>query len=166
MKTITFIGVGNMASAIIGGMLASGYKPELITVFDKMSDKAEVFIKKGVKLATSLADACEASELILLAVKPQNFKEVLTEIKTTVPDIKNKTFISIAAGISTEAIENMLGEKLSVIRVMPNTPLQIGMGTSALSKNERVSDEDFAIACDIFESAGLVMVYHTVSKLK
>lgn len=158
MKTITFIGVGNMASAIIGGMLNSGCPAGLITVYDKMSEKASVFTEKGVKLAGSLLEAAEASELILLAVKPQNFSDVLSELRTGGIDLSKKTFISIAAGISTEAIENMLGMKLAVIRVMPNTPLQIGMGTSALCRNPRVSDEDFTLACEIFEGAGMIMV--------
>ena len=158
MKTITFIGVGNMASAIIGGMLTAGCPGELITVYDKMPEKAESFVSKGVRLAESLTDACSASELILLAIKPQNFAEVLGELGGNKDVLANKTFISIAAGISTEAIENMLGQKLPVIRVMPNTPLQIGKGASALCRNERVSDEDFALACSIFESAGMIMV--------
>ena len=125
MKTITFIGVGNMASAIIGGMLSAGIEGELITVYDKTPEKAEAFAASGVKAATSLIDACKASELILLAVKPQNFSEVLSEIRDGGIDLASKTFITIAAGISTEAIEKMLGAKLPVVRVMPNTPLQI-----------------------------------------
>ncbi len=158
MKTITFIGVGNMASAIIGGMLSAGINGELITVYDKNTEKAEAFLVDGVKIAPSLADACKASELILLAVKPQNFSEVLSEIKESGINLEDKTFITIAAGISTEAIERMLGAELPVVRVMPNTPLQIGKGVSALCRNGRVSDGDFSLACEIFNASGMVTV--------
>ncbi len=158
MKTITFIGVGNMASAIIGGMLSAGCKGELITVYDKTHEKAEAFAERGVKIAASLIDACKASELILLAIKPQNFSEVLSEIRDSNIKLTDKTFISIAAGISTEAVEKMLGTELPVVRVMPNTPLQIGKGVSALCRNKRVSDEDFSLACEIFETSGMTMV--------
>ena len=158
MKTISFIGAGNMATAIIGGMLKSGTKPSFITVYDKLADKAENFKEKGISVAGSLADACKASELILLAVKPQNFAEMLGELKDSAVDVSNKTFISIAAGISTETVEKFLGRKCAVVRVMPNTPLMVGKGASALCRNERVSDEDFAIACGIFEASGMIMV--------
>lgn len=157
MKTITFIGTGNMASAIIGGLLASGVAPELITVYDKLSDKAAAFAARGVNVAPTLADACKRSEFILLAVKPQNFAEVLSELAASDVDIENKVFISIAAGISTDAISKMLKHDCAVVRVMPNTPLQIGKGVSALCRSSRVSDADFELACKIFESSGMAL---------
>ncbi len=158
MKSISFIGAGNMATAIIGGMLKTGTAPKLITVYDKLSDKAALFKEKGLNVAETLRDACEKSEFILLAVKPQNFAEVLGEIKESRTDISDKTFISIAAGISTEAIEGFLDKKCAVVRVMPNTPLMVGKGASALCRNDRVTDEDFALACGIFEASGMIMV--------
>jgi len=158
MKTITFIGTGNMASAIIGGMLGAGIPAETITVYDKMTEKAEAFTKKGARIAATLPEAVSASDTVLLAVKPQNFAEVLTELQSSGTDYKNKTFITIAAGISTSAIEAWLGCELSVIRVMPNTPLMIGKGTTALCRNERVSDEDFSFAQSIFANSGMTMV--------
>ena len=158
MKTITFIGTGNMATAIINGMLGAGTPADKITVYDKMTDKAALFGEKGAKVAASLPDAVNASETVLLAIKPQNFAEALTELRESGVDYKNKTFITIAAGISTEAIEKWLGCELAVIRVMPNTPLMIGKGTTALCRNSRVSDSDFADAKSIFANSGMTMV--------
>lgn len=157
MKTITFIGTGNMATAIIGGMLASHTDASLITVYDKFTEKAAAFAKLGVNVAPTLVDACKASELILLSVKPQNFAEVLGEIGSSDVDTSGKTFISIAAGISTEAVCTMLGRECAVVRVMPNTPLQVGRGVSALTKNARVSNEDFALTRSIFDAAGMTV---------
>ena len=158
MKTITFIGTGNMASAIIGGMLAAGTPADMITVYDKMTEKAEVFGGKGANVAPSLPEAVKASEMVLLAIKPQNFAEALTELKNSGVDYKGKTFITIAAGITTSAIEAWLGCELAVIRVMPNTPLMIGKGTTALCRNARVSDGDFELARSIFANSGMTMV--------
>lgn len=157
MKTITFIGAGNMASAIIGGLLSSGCDPKLITVYDKLEDKVNVLKKKGVNAASSLITACEASEFVLLAVKPQNFAEVLGELGNSNVDTDKKLFISIAAGISTDAVSKMLGRDAAVVRVMPNTPLQIGKGVSAVCRNSLVSDEDFLLACSVFECSGMIM---------
>lgn len=158
MKSISFIGTGNMASAIINGMLKAGTEPSLITVFDKLADKAADFAgPRGLNAAKTLTDACKASEFILLSVKPQNFAEVLGELRDSGIDLAKKVFISIAAGISTEAIEKMLGCECAVIRVMPNTPLMVGKGVSALCKNPRASEEDFSLVCSIFESSGMIM---------
>lgn len=157
MKTITFIGTGNMASAIIGGLLGSGCPADLITVYDKLSEKAEAFAARSVNVAKTLTEACEKSEFVLLAVKPQNFAEVLGELSTSDVDISGKVFISIAAGISTDAICKMLKKECAVVRVMPNTPLQVGLGVSALCRNRGVSDADFDLACSIFESSGMAV---------
>ena len=157
MKTITFIGTGNMAGAIIRSLVGAGTEASLITVFDKFADKARELCALGVNAAETLTDALSASELILLSVKPQNFAEVTAEMTATGVDLSKKTFISIAAGISTAAIEEMLGGEYAVVRVMPNTPLQIGKGASALCRNARVSGEDFAMACDIFRAGGMVV---------
>ncbi len=157
MKTITFIGTGNMATAIIGGMLTTGTNASLITVYDKFSEKAAAFSARGINIAPTLEVAVEKSEFILLSVKPQNFAEVLGAIKNSGIDLCQKTFISIAAGISIEAISAMLGRDCAVVRVMPNTPLQVGKGVSALTRNALVSDEDFALVQSIFASSGMTV---------
>lgn len=158
MKSLAFIGAGNMASAIIGGMLKAGVPAGSLTVFDKLTDKLEAFRERGLNTAASLPEAVASSEAVLLAVKPQNFAEALGELRESGVCCKDKLFITIAAGISTEAVEKWLGCELAVVRVMPNTPLMIGKGTTALCRNSRVSDEDFAMAQSIFASSGMTMV--------
>ena len=157
MKTITFIGTGNMASAIIGGMIRAGNDASKITVYDKFAEKAESLAPLGVNVAKNLADACATSEFILLAVKPQNYAEVLTEFAECGIPTDKKLFISIAAGISTDAVSKLLGRPAAVVRCMPNTPLQVGAGVTALAKNSLVSDEDFALVRSIFDSAGMTL---------
>ena len=157
MKTITFIGTGNMATAIISGMLSAGHNAGIITVYDKFAEKAATFAEKGVNVASSIKDAVAASELIILAVKPQNYAEVLSEIAQSGVNTDSKTFISIAAGISTAAVSKMLGRDAAVVRCMPNTPLMVGKGVTAICKNAAASDEDFALVHSIFGSAGMTL---------
>lgn len=156
MKKTAVLGVGNMASAIIGGILNSGLgKASDLRLFDRMPEKLAPYVEKGAYAASSLTDAVNGAEYILLSVKPQNLNEVLGELKAT--DLSGKTFISICAGVSTKIIENKLGRKVPVVRVMPNTPLQIGLGVSALAKNSGVTDEAFDFAVSVFESSGMVL---------
>ena len=157
-KSLAVIGVGNMASAIIGGILNSkelGVGGGDITLFDRFPAQYERLGDIGARVASSASEAVSAADYILLSVKPQNIGEVLSELREL--SLDGKTFISICAGISTDIICDKLGRRVPVVRVMPNTPLQIGLGVSALARNELVSDEDFEFACRIFGAAGMVM---------
>lgn len=157
MKKISFMGCGNMASAIASGMLSAGTSPKLITVYDKFAAQCENLRARGVNVAASVEEAVKAGDFILLAVKPQNFSELLSEISESAVDLEKKVFISIAAGISTEAICNMLKKPSAVVRCMPNTPLQISKGVTALCRNKAVSDEDFDFSAEIFNKSGMVI---------
>ena len=151
MKRYSFIGAGNMAFAIIGGM-----KNADITVYDKISSQYEKF-GNTVNIAPSAAKAVELSDYIVLAVKPQNFKELLCEIKESGVSLDGKVFVSIAAGVKISSICTALGKNVPVIRTMPNTPLLIGKGVTALSKNGLVSDEAFENIKATFASCGKVL---------
>ncbi len=159
IKNIGFIGVGNMASAIIGGMTSVGNYPwNSINLFDVVSDKTAEFAKKGAKTFTNITQLYNASDCIVLSVKPQNFPEILSEIsdaQKTNP--KHTLYITIAAGISTEAICEKLGN-VPIVRALPNTPMLIGKGVSAICKNSLVNDDEFVFASSAFESAGEVIV--------
>lgn len=152
MKSIAFLGAGNMAYAIIGGM-----KDACITVYDKMTSQYDKF-SENILRATSAAEAVKASEYIVLSVKPQNFGELLTELKESGIPLKEKTFISIAAGISCESICRNLGTDVAVVRTMPNTPLLIGKGVTALSRNGLVSDETFKDVEAMFSALGKTLI--------
>ena len=96
--------------------------------------------------------------MIFLSVKPQNFKELLGEIRESGVSLIGKVFISIAAGVKISSVCNTLGSPVAVIRAMPNTPLLIGKGVTALSRNAEVSDADFDEITSVFSSLGKVLM--------
>ncbi len=151
MSKIAFIGAGNMASAIANGIISSKLiKAENIFLYDKNQNQYEKFPSE-CKIAKDISGICNSSDYIFLSVKPQNIKDVLSEIKLT--DIENKVFISICAGITIESIEKVIG-KHKIIRTMPNTPMLLGLGVTALCKNELVSCEEFDFVTSLFSSSG------------
>jgi len=152
--SFAFIGVGNMASAIINGMKDDAK----IYLYDKFPGKAELFVGERFEIVSSCSEAVKKADFIVLSVKPQNFDEVLTEIKDSAQDLFGKTFISIAAGISISRIVSYLGSDSAVIRTMPNTPLMVGMGVTALTRNENVTDEKFESIVALFGSLGKTTV--------
>ena len=156
--TISFIGAGNMASAIIKSVVTSGrIKPCDIFVYDKFEEKAAELSKLGVTVCKTLSDACASSNKILLAVKPQDYEALLCDIKDCCSELSCKMFISIAAAISCEYICKMLGADLPVVRVMPNTPVMLGVGATAISRNSLVSDKEYSAICGLFAVSGCVV---------
>lgn len=156
MKKIGFIGAGNMATAIIDGIIRSN--PEAaksITVFDIMPEKLDIMAKKGVCISNLAKEVVIVSDIIVLAVKPQNYAEVLESIKYDIDS--TKVIVTIAAGISTEYIAKALDCDCPMVRVMPNTPLLLGVGASALSRRN-ISDEDFKYVYDMFANGGVVEI--------
>lgn len=151
-KKIGFIGIGNMGSAIAGGLISSGsVKAENIYVTDKDIKRASEFAKCGACVlpdAKSLALGCD---IVIIAVKPQVFEYVLGDLK----GVTSPVYISIAAGISISYIKSFLGEDARVVRVMPNTPALIGEGMTAISSESPVTDEDEEVVCEIFEGIGM-----------
>lgn len=154
MKKIGFIGAGNMATAIIKGLISqySG-KSDFINVFDLSSQKCDIMKDMGANVFKSCAEVIENSSIIVLAVKPQNYAEVLGSVKDVISI--DKTVVSIAAGISISYVQNMLGCNCPVVRVMPNTPLLLKKGASALCPSENISDEDRDIVYNMFAGSGV-----------
>jgi pyrroline-5-carboxylate reductase len=157
MRKIAFIGVGNMANAIIGGLLRSGAVdcPHLI-LSDKLPEKCTPYTEKGAVLAPSPAEAAAAADCVVLAVKPQSFPEVLDEL-SAVAGIQNKLIVTIAAGITAESVRTAL-RGAPVVRVLPNTPMLIGMGVSVICRAPDVDPADFAFVSAMFEASGSVTV--------
>lgn len=157
-KILGFIGAGNMAGAIINGIVGTKTFPaKRIFVYDINKDKCEALEQKtGIQAVSSIEQLTEKCDIIFLAVKPQNFVEVLASVK---PAVDEKTlFVSIAAGISTKYIIDSLECGCPVIRTMPNTPLLIGKGATALSRTANVADEDFQLVVSLFGACGTVTV--------
>lgn len=158
MKKLAFIGVGNMASAIINGILSAKapvVEADELILFDRFTEQCDKFVSKGVTVAKSATEAVAEAQYILIAVKPQNLGELLDEL-APIP-LDGKTFISICAGVSTDTICRRLKKDVPVVRCMPNTPLALGLGVTALSRNSLASDDDYEFACRIFSAAGMVM---------
>ena len=157
-KKIAVIGVGNMAKAIINGMISSSdIGVDKFFLFDKYREACACF-ENGEKfeIANGIFDAVNSSNYVLLSVKPQNFPEVLAEIKA-VPDHENKIYVTIAAGITTKSVSEKL-DNATVIRVLPNLPMTIGMGVSAICKNEDASVSDFEFVKSMFMYSGSITV--------
>jgi pyrroline-5-carboxylate reductase len=136
MGTIGFIGSGNMAEALIKGIIAAGiYKPENIFVSDIRPERLKQLARKyKVKPAKNNRELAGRADIVVLSVKPQNMTEVLESIKDAISS--KKLVISIAAGVKTRCIADVLGD-VAIIRTMPNTPALIGEGASALFANTK-----------------------------
>ncbi len=155
-KGISFIGGGNMASAIIEAVLNAGILPaDKISVFDPCDDRKAFFSKKAVLLAESAEALAKSDGILFLAVKPQIMDSVLESIKG---NIKSACVVSIAAGVSTEHIRKIIGSDIPVIRVLPNTPMLTLNGMTVIAENHSVSCELFNFVKSVFEAAGEVSV--------
>ena len=157
MRKIAFIGVGNMAGAIMGGMLRSGTVDHAhLVLSDCFPDKCAPYAALGATVAASPAEAAALADCVVLSVKPQNFPEILPSL-AAVEGISEKLIITIAAGISSETVKTALGGA-PVVRVLPNTPMLIGLGVSVICRACDVAPEDFEFVCKIFEASGSVTV--------
>ena len=164
-RNISVIGVGNMAKAIIGGILGSDIALDKIFLFDKILESCSAFEHDDrFEVCDSIASAVQSADLVLLSVKPQNFPEVLEEIKNT-PSFADKLYISIAAGISVKTVSDSLGGA-DVIRVLPNLPMTIGKGVSVICRNDAVRADDFELVRSVFEASGSVVVIDEVDMNK
>ncbi|MGP4787844.1 pyrroline-5-carboxylate reductase [Psychrobacter sp. 1Y11] len=156
-KKISFIGGGNMAQALISGLVGCGVKPEMITVADPSTDIRQQLDAKGLNIVDPTADATTAvkdADLVVLAVKPQVMKAVVSGFT----DVLDKQLIvSVAAGLSTELLADMLGGYQNIVRAMPNTPAMIQMGATGLYATDSINAEQKQLATAAMEASGLVM---------
>lgn len=155
---IGFIGCGNMASAIIKGVIETGmYQPEEIIAADHFEGARERAEKEfGIRISADNKEVVREAEIIVLAVKPFHFQEVVPEIAEEVT--ADKLVISIAAGQTISNIEHLFQKPISLVRTMPNTPALVGEGAAGLCRNENVTDEQMDIAVNIFSSFGIAEV--------
>ena len=155
-QTIAFIGAGNMGRAIIGGLIESGHLPTSIRVADADHAAAQrLHDQLGVEAHATNGDAAVGASVVVLAVKPQQMREVVTDLTAAIK-ASGPVVLSIAAGISTSALAGWLGANTAIVRSMPNTPALIGRGTAALYANAAVSAEGRALAATIMSAVGNV----------
>lgn len=151
---VGFIGAGNMAQAIISGIIKSGYiKPNDIYIFDVDPKKSEELTTYSINALNSSVEIAKHCKYVFLAVKPQVLSEVLDEINSHITE--DTCLVSIAAGKTIDFICRTIGRDCKVIRIMPNTPLMYGHGASALTKHSSVTNKEFRFIRGIFDSCGI-----------
>ena len=154
---IAFIGCGNMGRSLIGGLLANGHDPSLITGADP--DRAQRGLAgKEFSISTyeDNAEAIRNADVVVLAVKPQNMQVTLKNLDSELTK-RTPLIISIAAGIPLGAIDNSLSARLPLVRVMPNTPALIQAGVSALFANDLATPAQRELAEGVMRSVGSVI---------
>lgn len=154
MKRMTFIGGGNMARSLVGGLIGTGVDPATIAISEPRAEAREELEREfGVQTFADGAEAVDGADVVVLAVKPQ----VLTKVCQSLAPILAESrplMVSIAAGIRTDQIAGWLGGEPAIVRCMPNTPSLIGAGASGLYANAHVSEEQKQQAEQLLETAG------------
>lgn len=150
---ITFIGGGNMAQALIGGLIARGVPATRITVSDPVEKIRELLAEKDVHVTDDNAAAVRDADIVLFAVKPQVFASILAPLKGA---LDGKLVISIVAGAEIATIAKIL-ETDRIVRVMPNTPALVQTGVHGLYANDSVDAQDRELASQVLASTGLTI---------
>jgi pyrroline-5-carboxylate reductase len=162
-KQIAILGTGSMGKAILSGLLAAGTSPANVRVTTKSQVSAEAIASSHGIQATafesnSAANSLAAKDagLVILAVKPNMIVETIKEIAAALKP--NCLVVSVAAGITTAAMEQELSGQVAVVRAMPNTPSVVGLGVTGISKGSNVTDQQLDLAIKLFSSVGKVLV--------
>lgn len=150
---IGFIGVGNMAGAMIGGLLSSGmFKPgEIIGSAKSKATVERAAEQYGIAMTLDNTEVAKA-DVVVLAVKPVFYEEVIAGIKDVVNE--SQIIVTIAPGKSLEWLTTQFGQTLKFVRTMPNTPALVGEGMTGICCNDRVSEEETAYICQVFSAFG------------
>ena len=158
---ISFIGAGNMASSMIGGLLEQGTPADAIRAADPVPQSLENLQQLGaIRTSTHNAGVVDGADVVVLAVKPQSMRDVLAELRTALGEPR-PLVISIAAGINLASLENGLGPDTPIIRCMPNTPALLRRGVTGFYANQAVSAKQQMLAENILAAIGSA---HAVSE--
>jgi len=157
-KTIAFLGAGNMAEALVKGLLRAGVaSPQEILCTDRRAERGPELIRAyGVRFGQDNVAAAREAAGVVLSVKPQAMNRLLDEIGPALD--QSKLVISIAAGVPIAAIERKVGHGVRIVRCMPNTPALVGAGATALSPGEHATEADLRQARALFEAVGKAVV--------
>ncbi|OBB90953.1 pyrroline-5-carboxylate reductase [Mycolicibacterium peregrinum] len=161
MSRIAIIGGGSMGEALLSGLLRAGRQVKDLVVAEKYPDRAKYLSEKYSVLVTSVADAADNAAYVVIAVKPTDVASAIDEIADAAAradsDTAEQVFVSIAAGVSTSYYENKLPAGSPVIRVMPNSPIVVGGGVSALAAGRFATAEQLKEVSSIFDAVGGVL---------
>lgn len=155
MHTLGFIGAGNMAGAIIQGLIESGFATDRLLICDRNEDKRARFAEQGCHVTAQAADVMEQADAVVLAVKPQVLREVISPLAEMAQQ-RQPLILSVVAAIDSAAMESWLGGALPLIRTMPNTPSMVGEGATGLFANASATADHKAFAEQVFSSIGTV----------
>jgi pyrroline-5-carboxylate reductase len=157
-KKIALLGTGNMAEALVKGLLRAGTAnaDEILCAEPRAERREEIAARYGVATLGSNLEATEQADVVVLSVKPQTMEQLLDEIAPAVDH--RKLVISIAAGVSIAAIARKLGAGVRIVRTMPNTPALVGAGATALARGAHATDADLEQARALFQSVGTTVI--------
>lgn len=157
-KTIGFIGCGNMARAMISGIVKSNLVSSEKVIASNPSNKSLSKVKEehNIIVTNDNKEVAQFSDIVILAVKPYKYFEVIDEIKAYLK--KDVVIVTIAAGVTIDHMSNALGADAKVIRTMPNTPALVGEGMSALCANKNITCDELKDVVNIFESFGKIEI--------
>jgi pyrroline-5-carboxylate reductase len=154
---ICFIGAGNMATSLIGGLLANGHESTAITACDiNLEQLQQLQAQFGIDISSDCLTAARGADVVMLAVKPQTMRDICSEL-SSLPANPRQLFISVAAGVPANAIDGWLGGERAIVRCMPNTPALVGLGASGLAANAKVDASQRDIAGQIMQAVGIAI---------
>ncbi|MBU3692680.1 MAG: pyrroline-5-carboxylate reductase [Candidatus Nanopelagicaceae bacterium] len=153
---VGLIGAGIMGEALLAALIKAGFSSSEITISDKRNDRLEELKSKYGCAVTSTEVSVPDSHNLLLVVKPQDMDALLEKVGKSIS--RNQRVISFAAGKKTSGIEKYLNEGVPVLRVMPNTPMSVGVGASAISKGLYATDDDVKAVEELLKASGKTIV--------
>lgn len=158
IRTIGFIGAGNMPQSIIGGMIKGGFPAASVLVSNPSRPKLDLLSDKyGLRTSQNNHEVANAADVIVLSVKPQLMREVCEDLKENVSNLADKLIVTIAAGLRFASYYDFLGDDVRVIRVMPNTPSLVGEGVSGLVADEKVTAAEKEFVQQVFDYVGITL---------
>ncbi|MGL5443695.1 MAG: pyrroline-5-carboxylate reductase, partial [[Mycobacterium] stephanolepidis] len=162
---IAIIGGGNIGEALISGLLRAGRQAKDIVVSEKVPARAKALAEAYSIRVSEVADAVEGADFIVVAVKPSDVESATSEIAAALAKLDaegsdretEQVLVSVAAGVSASFFESKLAAGAPVVRVMPNAPMLVGAGVSAVAKGRFATDEQLSAVAELLESVGSVI---------
>ena len=165
MQKIGFIGGGNMASSLIGGLISNGYPADKITVSDLDEKKLDYLASQfGINQTLDSLQVAKTVDILVLAVKPQHMQAVAEQLQSSV-QLNKPVVVSIAAGIREGSLEKWLGGSVAIVRCMPNTPALVKTGATGLHANGFVSEDQKDQTESLLRAVGVTVWVENESEL-